>query len=299
MMKKKRFTEDEAVEILTQLIDGFKEMHRQGILHRDLKPANILIHQGKMKIADLGFSKQLGPYSSNFTGTILGTPMYMAPQILISQNYTNKCDIWSLGVIAYQFLHDDFPWKGAGMKALANEIFSKPLDLQVPCSPLYLDFVRGCLRVQESDRFSWEDVFNHRLFQQRVPKPITNSTGKPASEPGANLGSPPTQEEPKKPATFAGTATMPTPSAEKIGGRTPTRDRQRSKSPISRTQPPSYTPIFDKSAVTVGGGPYQYRPPEGASYLTQPPQAMDPAFFNPAPLYNRPASPPKNYPVYR
>eukprot|EP01017_Pseudomicrothorax_dubius_P027759 TRINITY_DN3239_c0_g3_i2.p1 TRINITY_DN3239_c0_g3~~TRINITY_DN3239_c0_g3_i2.p1 ORF type:complete len:351 (+),score=41.83 TRINITY_DN3239_c0_g3_i2:121-1173(+) len=161
VMKKKIFTELEATEYLWQIGEAFKEMQRYNIAHRDLKPANILLHQGMLKVADLGFSKQLGEFKGEFTGTTLGTPLYMAPQILSKQPYTDKCDVWSFGVLAYQLVFGRFPWQGRDMMSQIREITSKPLALlpEVPLSYEYSDLLRRCLQVDERLRLSWQDVF--------------------------------------------------------------------------------------------------------------------------------------------
>lgn len=75
--KRKYLTEDESVEILCELINGFHHLFKHNILHRDLKLANILRHDGVTKIADFGFSKILG--EETLAETILGSPLNMAP----------------------------------------------------------------------------------------------------------------------------------------------------------------------------------------------------------------------------
>jgi serine/threonine protein kinase len=70
------------------------------IMHRDLKLANILKHDGIIKIADFGFAKMLG--DSHITKTILGSPLNMAPEVFVANEYTNKADIWSIGVCFYE-----------------------------------------------------------------------------------------------------------------------------------------------------------------------------------------------------
>lgn len=80
------------------------------MFHRDLKPENILIHNGTAKLADFGFAKVIEEDKKDIAahGTSVGTPYYMAPQILAGEEYLNsnvsyciKCDVWSLGVILY------------------------------------------------------------------------------------------------------------------------------------------------------------------------------------------------------
>jgi serine/threonine protein kinase len=79
-----------------------KGHHAQAILSlfRDLKPENIMIQGDKLKVTDFGFAKALSS-SRQLTSTVIGTPLYMSPQILSKQSYSSKCDIWSIGIIFY------------------------------------------------------------------------------------------------------------------------------------------------------------------------------------------------------
>lgn len=78
---------------------GAKYLHTNGIIHRDLKPANILVKNGVCKISDFGFAKNLG--SAHVLRSIVGTPLYMSPQLLKGTKYTAKSDLWSIGLIYY------------------------------------------------------------------------------------------------------------------------------------------------------------------------------------------------------
>lgn len=79
---------------------AFEPMFEKGVVHRDLKPENIVIGDNVLKITDFGFAKALAS-SRQITRTVIGTPLYMSPQILAKDPYTSKCDIWSIGVILY------------------------------------------------------------------------------------------------------------------------------------------------------------------------------------------------------
>lgn len=118
--------EQECQLIVKQLVQGVKELHSRKIVHRDLKLANILLHfpdvnldqfsfiekeeflknvdlsktKFEIKIADFGFSKVLKTHK-DLTKTVCGTPLYMAPQIIRENDYSNKADIWSLGIMTY------------------------------------------------------------------------------------------------------------------------------------------------------------------------------------------------------
>lgn len=88
---------------------GVKYLHINGIIHRDLKPANILMKHGECKISDFGFAKNL-EHENAIMKSIVGTPLYMSPQLLKKVKYTNKSDLWSIGLIYYEMLHGRTPW---------------------------------------------------------------------------------------------------------------------------------------------------------------------------------------------
>jgi len=95
----KRLCESESKRLIKQIMKGAKYLHNNGIIHRDLKPANILIKNGVCKISDFGFAKNMG--NATVLKSIVGTPLYMSPQLLKGTKYTSKSDIWSIGLIYY------------------------------------------------------------------------------------------------------------------------------------------------------------------------------------------------------
>jgi calcium-dependent protein kinase len=94
-------------------------MHTIGVVHRDIKPENIMLTQeGELKLIDFGLSKQFK--HGKKMKTVLGTPYYMAPEVLEGQ-YDTKCDMWALGVLMYVFMSGYLPFQGANR----NEVFTK------------------------------------------------------------------------------------------------------------------------------------------------------------------------------
>lgn len=81
-------------------MNAFKALMNNKIYHRDIKPDNILLKSGHLKLADFGFCKRMQSFE-DLTQTILGSPIYMAPEILNGEMYNSKADIWSLGIVLY------------------------------------------------------------------------------------------------------------------------------------------------------------------------------------------------------
>ncbi|MGC8744737.1 MAG: serine/threonine protein kinase [Verrucomicrobiia bacterium] len=110
-----KFSPMEALRIVPQICEALQYAHTHGILHRDIKPENILIDaQGNVKITDFGIAKLIGGHKKEITltgtGTVLGTPHYMAPeQIETPDKVDQRADIYSLGVVFYEMLTGELP----------------------------------------------------------------------------------------------------------------------------------------------------------------------------------------------
>jgi calcium-dependent protein kinase len=99
--------------------------HDKGIVHRDLKPENILLEPDldveKMKIIDFGSSTPFDKDGKRKITEVLGTPYYMAPEIM-NENYNEKCDIWSIGVITFMLLSGKAPFYGDSDQAIFDMV---------------------------------------------------------------------------------------------------------------------------------------------------------------------------------
>jgi len=108
-------TPKEALAIVPQVCDALQYAHEEGIVHRDIKPENLLLDKkGRVKIADFGLVRLLGPTTEDFTLTgthqVMGTPRYMAPeQMEGSHDIDHRADIYSLGVVFYEMLTGELP----------------------------------------------------------------------------------------------------------------------------------------------------------------------------------------------
>lgn len=166
LRKKKKLPEKEALNIFIQLLKGYYEMLKLGIIHRDLKPANILLKNDVFKLADFGFSKCVENFTKDVLKSLVGTPLYMSPQILQAKEYSTKADLWSLALIYYEMIYGRTPWHAQSNYELISKILTQPLSFpnDVKVSSETKEFLTGALQIEEFRRFSWEDVFCHKLF---------------------------------------------------------------------------------------------------------------------------------------
>ncbi|KAJ7360623.1 Serine/threonine-protein kinase H1 [Desmophyllum pertusum] len=114
IVSKGSFTEHDATRVMSMVLDGVRYLHSLGITHRDLKPENLLYyHPGndsKIMITDFGLSNTRQNSDSETMDTTCGTPEYIAPEILMSQSYTNSVDMWAIGVITHILLSGEMPF---------------------------------------------------------------------------------------------------------------------------------------------------------------------------------------------
>lgn len=132
-----RFEMKDVVRIMSELLDALDYSHNFGVVHRDIKPANIIIRpNGQVKVADFGIARI---ESSQYTqaGSVLGTPAYMSPEQFMGQTVDRRSDIFSAGVVLYEFLTGERPFAGTATTIMHKVLSVDPpppskLNVQVP-----------------------------------------------------------------------------------------------------------------------------------------------------------------------
>ena len=156
---------------MKQLNKTFKKMKENNIIHRDLKLENILIKYNEdktyiVKLTDYGCSKKVSSISQMYCSTIVGTNIYMAPEILKGEKYNYKCDLWSIGVIIYKLFFIKPPFSGLNESALIKnieELGNKALKSTK--NEELDDLIRQLLEKDPAKRLDWDKYFNHPFFK--------------------------------------------------------------------------------------------------------------------------------------
>jgi serine/threonine-protein kinase len=123
------------LDVVAQVASGLAVAHAAGVVHRDIKPGNLLVdHNGMIKITDFGVAYALGSAPLTRTGTLIGTPGYLAPERVSGHAAGPASDLYSLGIVAYECLTGSLPFSGTAMEiALAHQMGSlPPLPARVP-----------------------------------------------------------------------------------------------------------------------------------------------------------------------
>jgi len=150
---------EEAVDIILQVAAGLSEAHKKGIIHRDIKSANIMVTaKGQAKVMDFGLAKLGGGSSLTKSQTTLGTVAYMSPEQARGDDLDQRTDIWSLGVVLYEMLTGELPFRGDRDLSIIHSIVHeepKPLRQRKPPIPEELkQVISGALKKKREARYA-------------------------------------------------------------------------------------------------------------------------------------------------
>jgi serine/threonine-protein kinase len=157
-----RFDLKEAVRIMCELCDALDFAHNAGIIHRDIKPANVMLDaQARTKLTDFGVARVTDSDKTSVertqAGTMVGTPAYMSPEQITGSNVDKRTDVFSAGIILYQFLTGEKPFTGSGAWTIAKKIIQEepplPSSLNNAVTSLFDAVVNRALAKNPDQRF--------------------------------------------------------------------------------------------------------------------------------------------------
>ena len=123
LVKQKHLEPHRVHQIVSQIVSAFMAYHPVHLIHRDLKPGNILVcPDGRVVIVDFGLAKQTDVTALTETGTIIGTPYYMAPEIIDGKKATSAVDIYALGIMTFEMLTGSLPYEANSLAELLRNI---------------------------------------------------------------------------------------------------------------------------------------------------------------------------------
>uniref|UniRef100_A0A673NBM5 protein kinase C n=1 Tax=Sinocyclocheilus rhinocerous TaxID=307959 RepID=A0A673NBM5_9TELE len=155
--------------LITQILAALRNLHFKNIVHCDLKPENVLLASAdpfpQVKLCDFGFARIIGEKS--FRRSVVGTPAYLAPEVLLNQGYNRSLDMWSVGVIMYVSLSGTFPFNEDEdiNDQIHNAAFMYPPNPWKQISPEAIDLINNLLQVKMRKRYSVDKSLSHTYLQ--------------------------------------------------------------------------------------------------------------------------------------
>lgn len=164
-----RLTERVTKFLITQILIALKHLHSKNIVHCDLKPENVLLNSDsefpQVKLCDFGFARIIGEKS--FRRSVVGTPAYLAPEVLRNKGYNRSLDMWSVGVIVYVSLSGTFPFNEDEdiNDQIQNAAFMYPPNPWKEISSDAIDLINNLLQVKQRKRYTVDKSLQHIWLQ--------------------------------------------------------------------------------------------------------------------------------------
>ncbi|KYQ88661.1 putative protein serine/threonine kinase [Tieghemostelium lacteum] len=175
-----KFPESLVCVYIRQVLEGLVYLHEQGVVHRDIKGANILTtKEGKIKLADFGVATK---FDDKEAISVVGTPYWMAPEIIELNGATTKSDIWSVGCTVIELLTGSPPYYDLGqMPALFRIVSDDFPPLPEGISPALKDWLMQCFQKDPNLRISAQKLLKHRWIASQVKKKVEQQVETPSN----------------------------------------------------------------------------------------------------------------------
>ena len=222
-----RFALPEVQRIMSEILSALAHAHANGVVHRDMKPANlIMLDDATVKVADFGIAR-IEKSELTQAGTVMGTPSYMSPEQFMGQPVDGRSDLFSCGVILYQFLTGEKPFTGNTTTIMYKVLREEPLApsmLNVALPPAVDAVVKKAMAKNPDDRFqnaqAFSDAIKAAVSGQNTDATLMNASQTPPVAPVAQAAqvAPPKVDGVNAPAPATGNAKAPKTPVLAIAG---------------------------------------------------------------------------------